>query len=113
MPAEIPDFDALDPRFAEVRDYLRRVAPAGKLPGRQHVSPADLGPNTLPYINIAEVVRGETGLRFRFRLVGTHQTVAAAREITGRFVEDAVLPEFVQRINANMRRVVESRASLY
>lgn len=113
MAAEIPDFDRLHPRYAAVRDYLGRVAPAGKLPGRQHLDPAALGPAILPFVNLAEVVRHEGALRFRFRLVGTRQTDAAAREITGRFIEEAVLPDYVGRINRNMQRVVQSREPLY
>ncbi len=108
-----PDFAALHPRYAVMRDYLARIAPPGRLPGRQNFSPTDLEPSLLPFINIAEVVRDGAALRFRYKLVGTQQTAIAAREITGRFVEEAVLPEFVDRINRNMRGVVELRRPIY
>jgi hypothetical protein len=52
-------------------------------------------------------------LRFRFRLVGSRQSDIAGREITGKLVEDAVLPEFVDRIKSNMRAVVQSKTPVY
>jgi hypothetical protein len=110
--ARAPDFGALDPSFAWLRDYLARVAPLGQLPGRQHIDPAALG-RLLPRINIVDVVRWEGHLRFRFRLVGSAQTTAAQREVTGKFIEEAVLPKFVERITSNMRAVVESGQPVY
>jgi hypothetical protein len=107
------DFEKLHRRFALVRDYLVRMAPAGKLPGRQHIDPVDLGPRLLPFINLVETVWDDGELRFRYRLVGTQQTAAAGREITGKFVEDAVLPAYVARIKRNMRVVVYSRTPIY
>ena len=112
MQMPVPDYSSLHPRFARVRDYLLKVAPAGRLPGRQHVDPAVIR-DLLPMVNLVDVVRDKDRLRFRFRLVGTEQTEKAAREITGKFVEDAVVPEFVDRITGNMRTVVEQRAPLY
>jgi hypothetical protein len=107
-----PDYDTLHPCFAWVRDYLRKVAPPGRLPGRQHIDPVDLR-NVLSLINLVDVQRDAGVLRFRFRLVGTTQTAVAGREITGRFVEDAVLPELLDRILGNMRKVAEEKAPIY
>lgn len=67
----------------------------------------------LNLVNLAEVLREAGQLRFRFRLVGTTQTVVAGREITGKYVEDAVLPELRDRIFANMRQAVERKAPVY
>ena len=113
MAPKAPDFDRLHPRYAVVRDYLKRISPPGKLPGRQHVDPRDLDPSVLPFLNLAQVERTDAAMRFRFKLVGTKQSSAAAREITGLFVEDAVLPEFVNRINDNMRKVVDTGEPLF
>ena len=38
-PLSDSDFDALDPRFRWMRDYLRGIAPPGRLAGRQQVHP--------------------------------------------------------------------------
>lgn len=107
-----PDYAGLDPRFARMRDYLAGVAPPGKLPGRQHVDPPALR-SMLPFINLVDVERDAGRLRFRFRLVGTLQSTVAGREISGLYLEDAVLPEFVRRIRANMTAAVERREAIY
>lgn len=100
-PLSHSDFDALDPRFTWMRDYLRGIAPPGRLPGRQHVEPPLFG-RLLPFINLVDVERHGDDLRFRFRLIGTAQSIVAGREITGKYVEEAVLPEYVYRIRSNM-----------
>ena len=107
-----PDYNALHSSFAWMRDYLASVAPPGKLPGRRHIDPPAFG-SLLSTVNLVDVVRAGTGPRFRFRLVGTAQTRMADREITGKFVEDAVLPEYVERILCNMRAAVARKAPVY
>ena len=107
-----PDYAKLDPQFARMRDYLIGVCPPGKLPGRQHIDPLAIR-SMLSFTNLVDVIREDDGLRFRFRLIGTLQSTAAGREISGRYLEDAVLPEFVDRIRANMTAVVERREPLY
>jgi hypothetical protein len=107
------DFDKLHPSFALVRDYLARVAPPGKLTGRQHINPIDLGPRLLPFINLVDALWDDGNLRFRYRLVGSRQTEEAGREITGKFIEEAVLPEYLGRIIRNMRVVVFGKTPIY
>ncbi len=99
-------------RFKEMIRYLESVAPEGRLPGRQHIDPADLL-EVLSLINLMDVEREGETLRFRYRLVGGDQTQAAGRDITGLTVEEAVRPELVQRINANMNKVVATRCPVY
>lgn len=107
-----PNFLRLHPRFATLRDYLAQAAPPGRLPGRQDIDPTRLKA-LLPFINLVDVERNAEGLRFRFRLTGTLQTEVAGREINGRYVEDAVLPEYVDRIRSNMRQCVTTRRPIY
>jgi hypothetical protein len=109
---EDPDYETLSPIFARLRDYLAQLVPGGQLPGRQHIDAPDLR-EFMPFINLVDVVRAEDGPRFRYRLVGTTQTDMAGRETTGRFIEEAVLPEFVERVNRNMREAVETRRPVY
>ncbi|MBL8806768.1 MAG: PAS domain-containing protein [Rhodospirillales bacterium] len=106
------EFDRLHPWFTWVRDYLRACAGSRKLPGRADIDPMCFRPN-LNLVNLVDVVHEDGRVRFRFRLVGTTQTEMAEREITGRFVEDAVLPAYVARINSNMRAVVENGMPVY
>lgn len=108
----LPDYPVLHPRFRWMRDYLVRVAPAGGLPGRQDIDPS-VFKALLPFINLVDVIRRPDGLDFRFRLVGTLQTTVAGREITGQRLGDAVLPQFVDRIRANMTAAVENRSAVY
>ncbi len=109
---EEPDYDAISPIFARLRDFLARLAPPGRLSGRQHISATDLR-EFMPFINLVDVVRTGGELHFRYRLVGTAQTDMAGRETTGKFIEEAVLPEFIARVNRNMQTVVELKRPIY
>jgi hypothetical protein len=71
-------------------DYCRDITPPGRLPGRQHVPPADIVP-LLPRVWMLDVVR--PALRFRYRLVGTSKVLTLGREVTGRWL-DEVHPEY-------------------
>ena len=108
----LPDYPVLHPRFGWMRDYLALIAPPGGLPGRQGLDPSLFKP-LLPFVNLVDVIRLSGRLDFRFRLVGTLQTDLAGREITGKRIEEAVLPEFVTRIRANMTAAVEQRTAIY
>ncbi|MFN4166356.1 MAG: hypothetical protein ACK4GK_17405 [Ferrovibrio sp.] len=107
-----PIYEEIHPRFRWMRDYLLQVAPPGKLPGRQHLEPV-IFKRLLPFINLVDVDAVDGGLRFRYRLVGTLQTKIAGREITGLYLEDAVLPLFVERIRNNMTACAEQREAIY
>ena len=108
-----PDYGSLHPWFAAIRDYLASIAVPGKIASRADFDPCWLRGN-LRLVNLVEVVRDAQGAtRFRFRLVGTTQTELARREITGLFVDDAVLPAYAERIVFNMRAVLRTRAAVY
>jgi hypothetical protein len=107
-----PNYAKLDAQFARMRDYLAGVAPPGKLPGRQHIDPLAIRA-LLSFTNLVDVERKDGNIRFRFRLIGTLQSTAAGREISGRYLEDAVLPEYFERIRANMMAVIETREAVY
>ena len=107
-----PNYAKLGAQFARMRDYLTGVAPPGKLPGRQHIDPLAIRA-LLSFTNLVDIERTDGNIRFRFRLIGTLQSTAAGREISGRYLEEAVLPEYVDRIRANMTTVVESREPVY
>lgn len=104
-------FEAIAPKYGALFDLLASKAPVGLLAGRQHFDPLSV-PELMGYINLAEVHRNDR-LRFSIRLHGTVQTEAAGRDVTGMFIGDAVIPEFVDRINGNMTKVVETRRPVY
>jgi hypothetical protein len=107
-----PDYDTLHPWFGAIRDYLASIAQPGKLAARHDLDPGWFRGN-LRLVNLVDVVRAGDAARFRFRLVGTSQTELARREITGLFVEDAVLPAYVDRILSNMRTAVRTGEPVY
>ena len=107
-----PNYAKLDAQFARMRDYLAGVAPPGKLPGRQHIDPLAIRA-LLSFTNLVDIERTDGKVRFRFRLIGTLQSTAAGREISGKYLEDAVLPEYLERIRSNMMAAVESREAVY
>jgi hypothetical protein len=83
------DRSAWHPTLQRFYDYWLSIAPPGRLPGRQHVVPEDLGP-LLPRVWMLDVHRDP--LRFRYRLAGTFVVQSLGREITGHWV-DALHPD--------------------
>ena len=99
-------------RFFDMMRYLSDVAPAGRLPGRQHIDPLDF-PRVMTLINLVDVERVEGEVRFRYRLVGVEQTRSAGREYTGLLVQEALLPQLVPRVLANMSLVLKTRGPVF
>ena len=79
------------PMVRRFYDYWLSVAPAGCLPGRQHIRPEDIVP-LLPRVWMLDIYREP--LRFRFRLAGTDIVHSVNCELTGRWL-DEVQPELV------------------
>jgi len=100
------------PQFTDMIRYLQKVAPAGRLAGRQHIDPCDF-PSLLGLVNLVDVEREGERRCFRFRLVGEQQRQAAGRNITGKRVEEAVVPALIKRITGNMERTVTARLPVY
>ncbi len=78
------------PRFRRLYDYLQAKAPAGKLPGRQHIDPLEI-PDLLPYLMLMDVVREKGGEpRYRIRLVGTEVVALQGEDATGKFAGEVL-----------------------
>lgn len=77
-------------RVRRLVSYWQSAGPDGRLPGRQHIDPVDLG-SLLSNIWIADVHRAP--LRFRYRVVGTRIVTYLGAEPTGRWL-DEVIPHF-------------------
>jgi hypothetical protein len=96
------------PRFRQLATYLASKAPAGKLPGRQHIDPVEI-PRLLPYLTLVDVVHIDGRERYRFRLVGTDIVNKTAVDVTGKWVEDAFAPVAAVQVAESYRGVVASR----
>lgn len=111
LPAE-----ATDPRFAEFFAYWQRRAPPGRLPGRQHIDPVDI-PGLLAGIVLFDVVGDAAArpaaLRFRFRLVGTLMCETLGVDPTGRFLDEVVLSDKKDAVQAAFVSIVRDRAAHY
>ena len=73
------------PTLRRFYDYWLSIAPPGRLPGRQHVTPEDLGP-LLPRLWMLDVYPNPP--RFRYRLAGTFVVWSLGREVTGQWVNE-------------------------
>lgn len=71
-------------------DYWRSIRPADRLPGRQHLDPADI-PELLPNLWLVDVVGPP--VRFRVRLTGTAIVSYIGRDFTGMWL-DRLYPDF-------------------
>jgi hypothetical protein len=80
------------PLVRQFYEYCLSVAPAGRLPGRQHIRPEDI-PGFLSRMWMLDVHRDP--LRFRYRLCGTELVRSLGREVTGRWL-DEVHPQVLE-----------------
>lgn len=86
-----------DPRYRRLADYLASKAPAGKLPGRQHIDPLEIA-DLLPYVMLIDVIpQAEGEPRYRIRLMGTEVVAIQGKDGTGKYVEEVLTdPEGIQ-----------------
>jgi hypothetical protein len=90
-----------NPKIARFFEYWRSIAPVGCLPGRQHFDPLDIV-ELMPRVWILDVLRDPTGMRFRYRLVGTKEVGTLQRDVTGRWL-DEVQPHLKETPNGFAR----------
>ncbi|HLI11868.1 MAG TPA: PAS domain-containing protein [Alphaproteobacteria bacterium] len=109
---ELPT-EASEPEFVDLYGYWRRIAPSGRLPGRQHVDPAELPPRILSHLLLLDVVRGPDDLAFRFRLAGTAFAELVGREVTGLCYHEIAAPEQTAAFLTALRRIATMREPAY
>jgi len=97
-----------DPKVRALHALWGAIAPAGLLPGRQHLDPASLPTDLLPNVMLLDVVAEDGQTRFRYRLVGTAHVWITGRETTGQFVDMFEGPGGGQT-SARLMRVVTER----
>jgi hypothetical protein len=82
------DRSGWNPQIDEFFSYWLSIHPAGRLPGRQHFDPLDIS-KLMARVWMLDVVRGPSGPRFRYRLVGTKEVETLQREVTGHWLDEA------------------------
>jgi len=110
-PQPIP-YEKLHPRFAWMRDHLRNLAPAGRLPSRRQLDPLDLRA-LLPFIVLVDV-HGVPGEReFRYRLMGSRHVDVIGHNFTGVTLQEANSPQMLERVLGNVNHVADSGQAYY
>jgi hypothetical protein len=104
--------DAKDPRFRAFFVYWQSKAPAGVLPGRQHIDPIEI-PRLLTHTALYDVVRQGDDFRFRLRLLGTGVAEAFGADNTGQFVDQIMPPEAYPALHATYSELVRQRTPQY
>jgi len=83
---QIPDDrSGWHPLVRRFYDYWLSVAPPGRLPGRQHISPDQMTP-FLSKLWLLDIHRDP--LRFRCRLIGSDMVRTLGGEVTGRWLDE-------------------------
>ena len=107
MAFELPaDCDVRIRRFAE---YLASKAPAGRLPGRQHIIPTEIA-DLLPFLALYDVVQNGSGSpRFRVRLAGTHVVELFGHDPTGKCMDEYVPSPKAEQVCRRYHQVVQAK----
>lgn len=88
--------------------YWRRIAPPGRLPGRQHLDPIDI-PRLIGWLFLIDVVReAPGGMDFRYRLIGTRNVRLVGHDATGHRVHESFAPEVAAVMANQYRTAVET-----
>lgn len=101
----LPEAAAGELRFRNFFGYWQRCAPAGRLPGRQHVDPLDIPAAVLPYIALYDIVPHGEDFRVRCRLVGTGVVELLGTDNTGRFLDETMTPDAYRPLHDSYRTV--------
>jgi hypothetical protein len=99
-----------DPRLEEAYEYWRRKAAGRKVPRRRDIDPVDI-PKLLPDVMLVDV---EPDGRYRYRLIGTENTLAHGVKATGRYVDEMVPGrEYRNHVLALYDESVREKRALY
>ncbi len=93
------DRSSWHPLVRQFYDYWRSVAPAGRLPGRQHIVPEDIA-RLWSRLFMLDVCRDP--LRYRYRFCGTKLVASLGQEVTGAWL-DEVHPSLVANPESRQR----------
>jgi hypothetical protein len=99
-------------KCARFFDYWLKIAPPGRLPGRQHFDPLDI-PDLVSRVWMLDVVATPGGPRFRYRLVGTREVQTLEREVTGQWFDEVHTGAGRPLVERRLRYMVDNRVATY
>ena len=95
------------PRLVRLYDHWEAKRGGRLMPSRADMDPVEL-PFVLGHLLLMDVI-GPKPWRFRYRLVGSHLTHRAGRDLTGRFVDELSEADYRDSVLAWHGWVVENR----
>lgn len=95
-----------------IRDRWRKLYRDGRLPSRADFPPESLTP-WMGHIQIIELVREGSAIRYRARLVGTRIVYYEGRDNTGLFLDAMIPPDRRAEILQPYRASLETREPVY
>jgi hypothetical protein len=99
-----------DARLCQAHDYWRCKASGRAMPRRSDIDPTEI-PKLLPDVMLVDVLPDG---RYRYRLIGTENTVAHGMNATGRYLDEVLPgPEYKAHVIALYDESVSSRRALY
>jgi len=99
-----------DVRLRQAHDYWRCKAAGRAMPGRADIDPTEI-PKLLPDVMLVDVVPQG---RYRYRLIGTENTLAQGMNATGRYLDEVLPgPEYKAHVIVLYDECVGSRRALY
>jgi hypothetical protein len=111
LPPQGPISEAdLDPRLAELLAYWRVKRGSRRFPARADIDPIDLR-GLLGNINLLDVVRGASALRFRYRLFGSEFVFYHGGDLTGVWVDEIPNPVYRAQLGGLYAHVVATGAT--
>lgn len=114
--AHDPDFalpdTVRDPRVRLFFDYWKSKCRSGRLPARGDIEPTEMVA-FLPYVILLDVEPRQKATRFRYRLVGTEVVMLFGDDPTGRYLDEATLPQRYPQVHGRLLSVVETKRPHY
>jgi len=101
-----------DPRVRLFFEYWKSKCRPGRLPRRGDIDPREMVA-FLPYVILLDVERGAGTFRFRYRLVGTEVVSLFNHDPTGRYLDEATLPQRYPQVHGRLLSVAETKRPHY
>lgn len=93
VPAGHVPFCGREPLIASIHAYWQAKRGSRRMPARRDIDMVEIERGVLPYLILHDVMRTGSGLRYRYRLVGTEVVNIIGTDITDRFLDDVLIPE--------------------